>query len=92
MEMEEEAVRWNLKVSKETDLNLRTFLGSQGMKKGDLSKFVEDAVRRRVLQCTIEDIRQRNADSDPDDIQRIVEEAVSEVRAERRVKEKADQH
>ena len=90
--MEEEAVRWNLKVSKETDLNLRTFLGSQGMKKGDLSKFVEDAVRRRVLQCTIEDIRQRNADSDPDDIQRIVEEAVSEVRAERRVKEKADQH
>jgi len=92
MEMEEEAVRWNLKVSKETDLNLRTFLGSQGMKKGDLSKFVEDAVRRRVLQCTIEDIRQCNADSDPDDIQRIVEEAVSEVRAERRVKEKADQH
>ena len=89
--MEEEAVRWNLKVSKEADLNLRTFLGSQGMKKGDLSKFVENAVRWRVLQSTIEDIRQRNADSDLDEIQRIVEEAVSEVRAKRRVKEKADQ-
>ena len=88
--MEEEAVRWNLKVSKETDLTLRTFLGSQGMKKGDLSKFVEDAVRWRVLQRTIQDIRERNADADPDEIQRIVDEAVSEVRAERRAKQKAD--
>ena len=88
--MEEEAVRWNIKVSKETDLSLRTFLGSKGMKKGDLSKFIEEAVRRRVLQCTIQDIRARNADADPDEIQRIVDESVSEVRAERRSKGKAD--
>ena len=45
----EETVRWNIKVSKETDLPLRTFWGSQGMKKGDLSKFIEEAVRWRVL-------------------------------------------
>jgi hypothetical protein len=88
--MEERAVRWSLKVSKETDLNLRTFLGSQGMKKGDLSKFVEDAVNRRVLQCTVQDIWARNANADPDEIQRIVDGAVSEVRAERHTKEKAD--
>ena len=88
--MEEEAVRWNIKVSKETELTLRTYLGSQGMKKGALSKFIEEAVRRRVLQCTIQDIRARNADADPDEIQRIVDEAVSEVRAERRSKGKAD--
>jgi hypothetical protein len=31
--MQEEAVRWNIKVSKETDLALRTYLGSQGMKR-----------------------------------------------------------
>ena len=90
VQMEEQAVRWSLKVSKETDLNLRTFLGSQGMKKGDLSKFVEDAVNRRLLQCTVQDIWARNADADPDEIQRIVDGAVSEVRAERRTKEKAD--
>ena len=47
--MEEEAVRWSVKVSKDTDLTLRTFLGAHGMKKGDLSKFIEEAVRRRVL-------------------------------------------
>ena len=84
--MEQQAVRWNIKVSKDTDLTLRTFLGAQGAKKGDLSKFIEEAVRRRVLQCTIQDIRARNADADPDEIQRIVDEAVSEVRAERRSK------
>ena len=86
--MEEEAVRWSIKVSKDTDLNLRTFLGARGAKKGDLSKSIEEAVRRRVLQCIIQDIRARNADADPDEIQRIVDEAVSEVRAERRAKEK----
>ena len=84
--MEEQAVRWSLKVSKDTDLALRTFLGAQGMKKGDLSKFVEDAVNRRVLQCTVQDIWARNADADPDEVQRLVDDAVREVRAERRAK------
>ena len=51
--MDEQAVRWNIKVSKETDLILRTFLGSQGMKKGDLSKFIEEAVRWRVFNKTV---------------------------------------
>jgi Ribbon-helix-helix domain len=88
--MKEEAVRWSIKVSKETDLTLRTFLGAQGMKKGDLSKFIEEAVRWRVLQRTIQDIRARNADADPDEIQRLVDEAVSEVRAEHRAKQKAN--
>ncbi|HWZ44621.1 MAG TPA: ribbon-helix-helix domain-containing protein [Candidatus Saccharimonadales bacterium] len=88
--MPEEAVRWSVKVSKETDLTLRTFLGAQGAKKGDLSKFIEEAVRRHVLQCTIQDIRTRNADADPNEIQRIVDEAVSEVRSERRTKHKTD--
>ena len=87
--MREVTVRWTLEVSKDTDLSLRTFLGSQGMKKGDLSKFVEDAVNRRVLQCTLQDIWQRNADTDPDEIQRIVDDAVSEVRTERRSKRKS---
>ena len=86
----EEAVRWNIKVSKETDLTLRTFLGSQGMKKGDLSKFIEEAVRWRVLNRTVQDIRARNADTDPDELQRIIDDAVREVRTERHAKGKAD--
>jgi hypothetical protein len=87
---EQEAVRWNIKVSKETDLTLRTFLGAQGARKGDLSKFIEDAVRWRVLQRSIQDIRARNAGGDPYEIESIVNEAVSEVRAQRRANRKAD--
>ena len=87
--MEEQAIRWSLKVSRETDLSLRTFLGSQGMKKGDLSKFVEDAVNRRLLQCTMQDIRARNAERDAEEIEALVEEAVREVRVERRGRGKA---
>lgn len=82
--MDKEAVRWNIKVSKETDLTLRTYLGAQGMKKGDLSKFIEEAVRWRVFCRTVQDIKARNADSDSEELQRIVEEATRETRKERR--------
>jgi hypothetical protein len=86
----EDAVRWNIKVSKETDLTLRTFLGSQGMKKGDLSKFIEEAVRWRVFHRTVQAIKAHNVDTDPDELQSLIDDAVREVRADRRAKEKAD--
>ena len=88
----ENAVRWNIKVSKETDLTLRTFLGARGMKKGDLSKFIEEAVRWRVLNRTVQDIRKRNSDLDPDELQAVVDNAVREVRSERRAKGKVRKH
>lgn len=86
----EEAIRWNIKVSKKTDLTLRTYLGAQGARKGDLSKFIEEAVRWRVFNLTVQDIRERNSDIDPDELQRIIDETVSEVRAERYAKAKAE--
>jgi hypothetical protein len=76
----DEVVRWSITVSKETDLALRTFLGAQGMKKGDLSKFIEEAVRTQVFHRTIQDIKARNADSDPDELQALIDSAVREVR------------
>ncbi len=81
---QQQAVRWNIKVSKETDLSLRTFLGARGFKKGDLSKFIEEAVRWRVFDQSIQDIKSRNANIAPHDVQSIVDEAVREVRAKRR--------
>lgn len=77
-------VRWNLKVSRETDLSLRTFLGARGMKKGDLSKFVEEAVRWRIFDRTVQEIKARNADTDPEELQDLIDATVREVRAERR--------
>jgi len=45
----EETILWTVKVSRATDLSLRSFLGQQGMKKGDLSKFIEKAVQKEIL-------------------------------------------
>jgi hypothetical protein len=77
-----EAVRWTIKVSRETDLSLRTFLGAQGMKKGDLSRFVEEAVRWRVLDQTVQGIKERNRDLSPEELETAIQDAVREVRAD----------
>jgi hypothetical protein len=87
--MQEEAVRWNIKVSKETDLALRTFLGSHGMKKGDLSKFIELAVRAHVFHRTVQDIKERNAATAPEELEALIDQTVREVRSERCGKRKA---
>ena len=58
------------------------------MKKGDLSKFIEDTVRWRVFHRTVQDIKARNSNTDPEELQHIVDEAVSEVRTQRRKKKK----
>ena len=44
----EDSVRWSLKVSRETDEALRAHLGQRGGRKGDLSKFVQEAVRAKL--------------------------------------------
>jgi hypothetical protein len=74
--------RWTVTVSKETDLALRAFLGAQGMRKGDISKFIEDAVRWRMFDRTVQDIKARNADIPADQLQAAIDEACAAVRAE----------
>jgi len=44
----DDTVRWSLKVSRETDEALRAYLGRTGGRKGDLSKFVQEAVRAKL--------------------------------------------
>lgn len=76
-------VRWNIVVSEETDLSLRRHLGSRGMRKGDLSKFIEEAVRWRLLDEATQRIKARNKDKSPRDIATQVEQAVTETRTKR---------
>lgn len=78
-----ESVRWTLTVSQDTDVALRTFLAQSGLKKGDLSKFVEEAVHWRLMKMNIAAARARNAHLRPEEIEAAVDQAVSEVRAER---------
>ena len=74
--------RWTVKVSKETDLAVRSYLAEHGGKKGDLSKFIERAVMKEVLRATARDIQERNADLPGDEVQAMIYEACTAVRAE----------
>ncbi len=72
--------RWSLSVSPETDASLREYLGAQGMKKGDLSRFVEEAVRWRLFDSTVQAVKARNADQSDAALQALVDEALNAVR------------
>ncbi|MQM32060.1 MAG: hypothetical protein CRU78_16740 [Candidatus Accumulibacter phosphatis] len=78
----EDTTRLTVTFSRETDLALRAFLGAQGMRKGDLSKFIEDAVRWRMFDQAVQGMKARNADIDPDDLQAAIDEACATVRQE----------
>jgi len=78
-----ETTRLTISWSKEADLALRSYLGSQGMKKGDLSKFIEEAVRWRIFHETVRDSRAAFADVPAREMQQQIDAAVDEVRAKR---------
>jgi hypothetical protein len=80
--MNDDTTRWTVIVSRETDVALRSFLAQRGMKKGDLSRFVEEAVRWRVFDQTVAEARDKFADLSPDALQALIDEATAEVRAE----------
>lgn len=79
---ENTTARWTVTVSRETDLALRAFLGAQGMRKGDISKFIEDAVRWRMFDQTVQAIKARNADIPADELQGAIDEACAAVRTQ----------
>ncbi len=79
--MPDDTTRWTVSVSKETDIAVRSFLAQRGMKKGDLSKFIEDAVRWRVLDQTVAEARSKFADMPPEELAALLDEAVAETRA-----------
>jgi hypothetical protein len=79
----DESIRWTVKVSKDTDVSLRMFLAQRGGKKGDLSKFIEEAVRWRVIEQTVAETKARNANVPLREIESAINEALAAVRAER---------
>lgn len=78
----DELTRWTVKVSRQTDIALRSYLAEQGGKKGDLSKFIERAVQKEVLRATIRTIQDRNAHLAADEVQTMIDEACGSVRSE----------
>jgi hypothetical protein len=75
--------RWTLSIPDETDRSVRTYLARKGLKKGDLSRFVDQAVRQQVFALVVKDVKERNADADADELAELIEEAVGRTRARR---------
>ena len=76
----DQTTRWTVTVSKETDLALRSFLGSRGMRKGDISKFIEDAVRWRMFNATRREVQEAFADLSAEEVEALVDEALTATR------------
>jgi Ribbon-helix-helix domain len=77
---DETTTRWTVSVSRETDIAVRSFLAQRGMKKGDLSKFIEEAVKWRVLDQTVAEARGKFADMPPEQLESVIDEAVAAAR------------
>jgi histone acetyltransferase (RNA polymerase elongator complex component) len=78
--------RWNLVVSKQTDRDLRQLLANyseDGGKKGSLSRFVEDAVKKQIFETTAQRIKERNINVPFAEIEAAVEESLAWARAQR---------
>ncbi|MEN6587829.1 MAG: ribbon-helix-helix domain-containing protein [Sulfuricella sp.] len=72
-----DTIRWNVAVSADTDQSLRMFLASQGGgRKGDLSRFIEEAVRAHILELTAEQAKAANANVSEADLASVVDEAL----------------
>lgn len=70
-------VRWNISVSAETDQALRVFLAShRGGRKGDLSRFIEEAVRAHIFSQTVEELKSGNADLEEAELDSLIDEAL----------------
>ena len=75
--------RWTLVIPEETNQMLRSHLALRGTKKGDLSKFVDKAVRQTLFRETMQDIKDRNAGIGQNLIEATIAEAVNWARKTR---------
>ena len=75
--------QWSVVVSEDTDRTVRSHLARIGGGKGDLSRFVDRAVRQAIFWETVEAIHERNRRLSAEEAQAIADEAVAETGANR---------
>ncbi len=76
-----DTVRWNIAVSPDTDQSVRMFIAAQGGgRKGDLSRFIEEAVRSYLLEKAVEQAKAATIGMGASEITNLIEEAVQWAR------------
>ncbi|MFT4055746.1 MAG: ribbon-helix-helix domain-containing protein [Novosphingobium sp.] len=75
------SVRWNIAVSPDTDQSVRMFLAAQGGgRKGDLSRFIEQAVRSYLFEQAVEHAKGAAVDMSETELTDLIDEAVQWAR------------
>lgn len=78
-----ETVRWNIAVSPDTDQSVRMFIAAQGGgRKGDLSRFIEEAVRSYLLEKAVDQAKNAASGVDEAALTDLIDEAVHWARAQ----------
>ncbi|MDP2371776.1 ribbon-helix-helix domain-containing protein [Rhodoferax sp.] len=76
-----DSVRWNIAVSPDTDQSVRMFLAAQGGgRKGDLSRFIEEAVRSYILERAVEQAKTATSGMSETEVTDLIDEAVQWAR------------
>ena len=74
-------VRWNIAVSLNTDQSVRMFIAAQGGgRKGDLSRFIEEAVRSYILERAAEQAKVASSSMSEPALTDLIDEAVQWAR------------
>ena len=79
----EMSTRWSLVVADETDRSLRSYLARTGGRKGDLSRFVDRAVRQAIFWETLESVWERNKHLSAEEVLALADDAVAQARTDR---------
>jgi len=80
-----ETTRWNLVVPTELDQSLRQYLANEGRsKKGELSRFVEEAVSKYIFESAARAAKKHNEYLDPAELDAMIEESLAWARVQRR--------
>jgi hypothetical protein len=75
--------QWTIQIDEETDRTVRTHIARTGGSAGDLSTFVEQAVKRAVFWQTMDAVHDQNRHVDPGEVDAEIDLAIREVRAAR---------
>jgi hypothetical protein len=74
-------VRWNIVVSQDTDQSVRMYLAAHGGgRKGDLSRFIEEAVRTYLFEQAVEQTKATVAGMGEADVNDLIDEALQWTR------------
>ena len=78
-----DSVRWNIAVSPDTDQSVRMLIAAHGGgRKGDLPRFIEEAVRAYLLEKAVEQAKSAATGMAESELTDLIDEAIDMARGQ----------